>query len=122
DRPFMFQELITSSYGKDIRLQVVGDKVVAAMKRTAKNDFRANVTSGGTMEPYKPTLEETQLAMNASQLTGADFAGVDLLFGETRPFVCEIDSNSPIRNIFDCSGINAAPFMIDHIEHILGAF
>lgn len=122
DRPFMFQELITSSYGKDIRLQVVGDQVVAAMKRTAKNDFRANVTSGGTMEPYKPTLEETQLAVKASQLIGADFSGVDLLFGETGPIVCEVNSNAHIRNIFDCTGINAAPFIIEHIEHILGEF
>src|SRR5699024_6596788 len=72
ERTFMCQELNTSSYGKDIRLQVVGDKVVAAMKRTAKNDLRANVTSGGTMEPYKPTIEETQLAVKASQLIGAD--------------------------------------------------
>ena len=122
DRPFMFQELITSSYGKDIRLQVVGDKVVAAMKRTATNDFRANVTSGGTMEPYEPTLEETQLAVKASQLIGADFSGVDLLFGETGPIVCEINSNAHIRNIFDCTGINAAPFIMEHIEYILGEF
>lgn len=122
DRPFMFQELITTSYGKDIRLQVVGKKVVAAMKRTAKNDFRANVTSGGTMEPYEPTKEEVQLAVKASQLIGADFSGVDLLFGETGPLVCEINSNAHIRNILDCTGINAAPHIIRYIEKVLGEY
>src|SRR5699024_3810694 len=47
-KPFMFQQFIDSSYGVDLRLQVVGDKVVTAMKRVSENDFRPNVTSGGT--------------------------------------------------------------------------
>lgn len=122
DRPFMFQELISTSYGKDIRVQVVGDKVVAAMKRTADNDFRANVTSGGKMEPYEPNELEIKLAVKASQLIGADFAGVDLLFGETGPLVCEVNSNAHIRNIFDCTGINTAPYIIQHIEQVLGDY
>lgn len=122
DRPFMFQEMIHSSFGKDLRLQVVGDQVVTAMKRTSEHDFRANVTSGGTMETYNPTDEEIQIAVKASQLIGADFSGVDLLFGNTGPIVCEVNSNAHIRNILDCTGINAAPYIIQHIESIIGAY
>src|SRR5699024_4441248 len=51
--PFVFQEFISTSYGVDVRLQVVGEEVIAGMKRKSLNDFRANITSGGTMEPYE---------------------------------------------------------------------
>src|SRR5699024_10878970 len=61
NKPFIFQQFIASSYGKDLRLQVVGDEVVASMMRSSKNDFRANITSGGSMEPYEATEEEKQL-------------------------------------------------------------
>ncbi|SDM98031.1 ATP-grasp domain-containing protein [Sediminibacillus halophilus] len=116
DRPFILQEFISSSYGKDVRLNVVGDKVVAAMKRTSSNDFRANVSAGGSMEEYQPTKKEIELAIAASRAVGTDFAGVDLLFGpEETPLVCEVNSNAHIRNIFDCTRINVADWIIDYI-------
>lgn len=115
-KAFMFQEFISSSYGKDIRLHVVGDKVVAGMKRQAALDFRANVSSGATMEAYEPTDQERQLAISAVKALGADFAGVDLLFGPNNcPIICEINSNAHIRNMYDCTGINVADFIIDYI-------
>src|SRR5699024_6985907 len=118
--PFVFQQFIKSSFGKDIRLQVVGDQVVAAMKRTSASDFRANVTTGGQMEPYQPTEIEKQLAIRASLALNADFAAVDLLFGENgEPIVCEVNSNAHIRNLLTCTGINSAPYIIDYIEQKL---
>lgn len=115
--PFMFQQFISTSYGKDIRLQVVGDQVIAAIKRISETDFRANVTAGGRMETYQPSAEEKSLAIKASLAIGADFSGVDLLFGENdRPIVCEVNSNAHIRNLLDCTGINAAPAIIQYIE------
>ncbi|WP_102345385.1 ATP-grasp domain-containing protein [Bacillus sp. Marseille-P3661] len=114
--PFVFQELIKSSYGKDIRLNVVGDRVVTAMLRTSDNDFRANVSNGGVMQPYNPTQTEIDLAIKCSQIIGTDFAGIDLLFGEDdQPIVCEVNSNAHIRNIYDCTGVDVAEFMIDYI-------
>ncbi len=113
--PFIFQECITTSYGVDIRLQVVGDQVIAGMKRKSLHDFRANITAGGTMEPYQPTEEEKQLAVQATQAIGADFAGVDLLFGTNSPVICEVNSNAHIRNLLDCTGINAANKIIKYI-------
>lgn len=117
-KPFLFQEFVSSSYGKDMRLHVVGNKVVAAMKRHAADDFRSNVSSGGTMEAYRPTEQEKELAIAATQAIGADFAGVDLLFGpDQSPLICEINSNAHIRNMYDCTGISVADFIMDYILH-----
>jgi gamma-F420-2:alpha-L-glutamate ligase len=115
-KPFMFQELIETSAGMDIRLQVVGDKVVAAMKRTSAHDFRANVTAGGQMESYEPSLKAKEIAISASKAIGADFCGVDLLFGEDDQYIiCEINSNAHIRNLYECTGINAADAIVSYI-------
>jgi ribosomal protein S6--L-glutamate ligase/gamma-F420-2:alpha-L-glutamate ligase len=120
NKPFMFQSFIETSYGVDVRLQVVGNRVVAAMKRKAMDDFRANVTSGASMEPYFPSKEEATLAIKATKALNADFAGVDLLFGEQgKPIVCEVNSNAHIRNLYDCTGINAADDMMEHILNSL---
>lgn len=115
-KPFLFQEFISSSYGRDIRLNVVGDRVVTSMLRHAEDDFRANVSAGGHMQPYTPTQEEEQLAVSASNAIGADFSGVDLLFGpDNKPIVCEVNGNAHIRNIYNCTGVNVADDMINYI-------
>ena len=115
NKPFIFQEFIATSYGVDIRLQVVGDQVVAGMKRKSKNDFRANITAGGTMEPHEPSREEKRLAIAATKAIGADFAGVDLLFGADSPIICEVNSNAHIRNLLECTEINAADFIMKYV-------
>ena len=116
NRPFVFQEFVRTSYGVDLRLQVVGDKVVAGMKRKSADDFRANVTAGGSMEAYTPLKNEKELAVQATKAIGADFAGVDLLYGEeNQPIICEINSNAHIRNLYECTGINAADYMMEYV-------
>lgn len=120
-KAYLFQQFIAESSGVDLRLQVVGDEVVAAMKRKSSNDFRANVTSGGSMEPYEPTETEIILAVRAAQAIGADFAGVDLLLGKgPSRYICEVNSNAHIRNLYECTSINAADFMIEYILRKLG--
>ncbi|MCD8509581.1 MAG: RimK family alpha-L-glutamate ligase [Bacillus sp. (in: Bacteria)] len=117
NRKYIFQEFIQSSYGRDIRLNVVGDKVVAAMMRKSASDFRANVTAGGQMCSYKPTEKEKELAIRCSQLVGADFTGVDLLFGvNDEPLLCEINSNSHFKSIYECTGVDVAVFMMEYIK------
>lgn len=120
DKPLVFQEFISSSYGRDIRLQVVGDRVVAAMLRSSESDFRANITAGGSMETYVPTRKEEKLAIQAAKVVKADFAGVDLLLGpKGEPIVCEVNSNAHIRNLYRCTGVNAADAIISHIKNLL---
>src|SRR5690625_513737 len=117
DRPFMCQSFIDSSFGTDIRVQVVGNEVVTAMKRTSINDFRANVTTGGKMQNYLPSNYEKHLAIEATKSLGLDFAGVDLLFGKnSERIICEVNSNAHIRNLLNCTGINVADYMLDYID------
>lgn len=116
-RPLLFQEFIGSSIGKDIRLQVVGNQVVATMYRYSDNgDFRANISNGGKMKPFEPTKEQTDIAIQCCRILGLDFAGVDILFGENQePIVCEVNSNAHFKNIYDCTGVNVADAIMEFI-------
>lgn len=113
--PFLFQEFISSSYGRDLRINVVGNEVVASVMRINENDFRANVTNGGKMFPYEPTSDECKLALKVCEIIGTDFAGVDLLFGQDEIVFCEINSNAHIEKIFECTGIDVSEKMFEHI-------
>ena len=113
---FIMQEYISYSKGKDVRIHVVGDKVVTAMERSNPSDFRANITNGGTMKPYTPTKEQKEMALKVCTALGLDFAGVDIMFGqEGEPILCEINSNAHFKNIYDCTGVNVADYIIRHI-------
>ncbi|SHO53522.1 ATP-grasp domain-containing protein [Anaerocolumna xylanovorans] len=116
-KPMLFQEFIESSMGRDVRLQVVGEEVIASMYRYSDNgDFRANITAGGKMKPYEPTKEQIDLALLCCKTLGLDFAGVDILFGrDGEPLVCEVNSNAHFKNIYDCTGVNAADVILEYI-------
>ncbi len=113
----LFQQFIAESRGKDIRLQVVGGRVIGAMYRYSDKDFRANISSGGHMRAYEPSEEECALSVRAAQAVGADFAGVDLLFGRDGPIVCEVNSNAHFKNLMDCTGVNTADAIFAHIKN-----
>lgn len=113
EKPFILQEFIENSTGHDIRIEVVGGRVAAAVRRENKNDFRANVTNGGTMTPYQPTEEEKNIAVDACSALGLTFGGVDILDGG---YVCEVNSNAHIINIMNCTGIEIAPMIFDEIR------
>lgn len=119
--PHLYQEFISSSKGRDVRLHVVGDKVVASMLRTSDTDFRANIASGGKMHEFVPSDAFIDLAIKASKLMGADFSGVDILFGKNNePIICEINSNAHIKNIYDCTGIDVSEHIFDYILGSMG--
>ncbi len=116
-RPMLFQEFISMNAGSDLRLQVVGDQVIAAMLRySVTGDFRANLTLGGKMESYTPDTLQIELACKAAKALQLDFCGVDLLFGDNEePILCEVNSNAHFKNIYDCTGVNAAIHIMEHI-------
>lgn len=111
------QQYIASSFARDIRAYVVGDKVAAAMLRhNESGDFRANVAQGGKADAY--TLSEAQavLAVKTAQLLGCTFAGVDLLFGENGEMtVCEVNSNAHFAGISAATGVNIADKIIEAV-------
>lgn len=115
--PHIYQKFVASSRGRDVRVHVVGDKVVASMLRTSSTDFRANISTGGSMEKIELPLAFEALAIKVSRVLGADFVGVDLLFGEEgEPILCEVNSNAHIKNILECTGINVADHIMAHIQ------
>lgn len=118
--PFLYQRYLRNSHGHDVRLQVVGNQVVAAMHRfSVSGDFRANLTNGGQMEPYEPSVAERELALRTVRALGLDFAGVDLLFSDgpdgEADVVCEVNSNAHFRNIAECTGVNVAEKIMEYI-------
>ncbi|WP_084246321.1 ATP-grasp domain-containing protein [Planomicrobium okeanokoites] len=113
---FVFQEFVESSRGRDIRVNIVGGEIVAAMYRESKTDFRANITNGGEASPIELTEQQKVIAIAAARATGAIFAGVDLLFDiDEQPLVCEVNAAAHIRNILNVTGINVADAMIAYI-------
>ncbi len=116
NKPHLFQEYIKSSHGRDVRLNVVNNKVITSMMRISESDFRANITSGAKALPYTPNKEEIELAVKSTKLLGLDYAGVDLLFGENETILCEVNSNPHFKSIYECTGVDIS---IDIIKHIL---
>ncbi|MCR4604959.1 MAG: RimK family alpha-L-glutamate ligase [Eubacterium sp.] len=114
----LFQEYIKSSKGNDVRIQVVGGDVIGAMYRHSETDFRANVSIGGEPELYEPDDDEMWLAKQAAHAVGADFCGVDLLFGEEGMIVCEVNSNAHFKSLLQATGVNTADEIINHIVRV----
>lgn len=118
---YVFQKFIASSRGRDIRVNIVGGEIVAAMYRHSDTDFRANITNGGVAEQIELTDQQRALAIRAAEAVGAEFAGVDLLFGENEePLVCEVNAAAHIRNLYNVTGVNVADAMIAYILRKLG--
>lgn len=113
----LVQEFIEESRGTDIRCLVIGDKVVAAIKRQAKEgEFRANVHQGGKALKVKLTPEERTIAIAAAKTMGLKVAGVDLLRSNHGPLVLEINSSPGLEGIEKATQVNIAGKIIQYIE------
>ncbi|MCC5792278.1 MAG: 30S ribosomal protein S6--L-glutamate ligase [Legionellaceae bacterium] len=113
----LVQEFIEESHGTDIRCFVIGDKVVAAMKRQAKEgEFRANVHQGGKAMKVKLTPQERAIAVAAAKTMGLKVAGVDLIRSNHGPLVLEINSSPGLEGVEKASGVNIAGKIIQYIE------
>ena len=117
DADIMVQEFIKESGGTDIRAFVVGNEVVASMKRIApEGEFRSNVHRGGTMEKVQLTSEEENMAVNASRILGLSIAGVDLMRSNRGPLILEVNSSPGLQGIESCSEVDVAEKIILHIQ------
>jgi len=113
----LVQEFIKEAKGSDIRAFVVGGKVVAAMKRQAKEgEFRSNLHRGGTAELCRITPEERATAIRAAKVMGLNVCGVDLLRSAHGPLVMEVNSSPGLEGIERASGKDIADQIIDFIE------
>ena len=112
----LIQKFVAESKGTDIRAFVVGDRVVAAMRRTAQGqEFRSNVHRGGITEAttLDPLYQET--AVQAAQIVGLRVAGVDMLEGKSGPQVMEVNSSPGLEGIESATKVDVAGALIDFI-------
>jgi ribosomal protein S6--L-glutamate ligase len=114
---FMVQEFIKEAGNSDIRCLVVGNKVVAAMKRTGKEgDFRSNLHRGGTAATVRITPEERSTAVRSAKIMGLNVAGVDLLRSNHGPVVMEVNSSPGLEGIETATGKDVAGSIIEFLE------
>ncbi|RZM74919.1 30S ribosomal protein S6--L-glutamate ligase [Pseudoalteromonas rubra] len=113
----MVQEYIKEAGGADIRCFVIGDKVIAAMKRQAQEgEFRSNLHRGGSASLIRITPEERKTAIAAAKAMGLNVAGVDLLRSERGPLVMEVNSSPGLEGIEKATGKDIAGMIIEFME------
>ena len=113
---FLVQEFVAEAKGADLRCLVVGDRVVAGMRRKAAgDDFRSNLHRGGTARPARPTRVERQLAVQAAAVLGLEFAGVDMVRSAAGPLVLEVNASPGLEGIEEASGVDVAGLVVDHV-------
>ncbi len=111
----LIQEFIAESKGKDVRALVVGGRVVAAMKRTARmGDFRSNIHRGGSGRIVRLSPDYERAAVEAARIMELQVAGVDMLESRTGPKVIEINSSPGFEGLEQATGTDIAGTLIDH--------
>lgn len=113
----MAQEFIEEAKGADLRCFVVGNKVIAAMKRQAQpGEFRSNIHRGGVGELVTLTKQERDTAIRASKIIGLNVAGVDIIRSERGPLVLEVNASPGLKGIEKVTKKNVAGMIIEFIE------
>ena len=115
---FLLQEFIEESNGEDIRAIVVGNKVVAAMKRIGEVDeFRSNIHRGGTGEIAELTKKEIKIAVQATRHLGLPVAGVDIIISKRGPLLIEVNASPGLQGVEAYTKVNIAEHIIKYIEN-----
>ena len=117
----LIQAFVKESRGRDIRAIVVGDRVVAAMRRVAQGDeVRSNVHRGGSVEAVTLDPAYEEVAVRSAQIMGLRIAGVDMLEGRDGPLVMEVNSSPGLEGIESATRLDVAGAMIDYIADPVG--
>jgi len=113
----LLQEFIKEAGGTDIRAVVIGNKVVAAMKRTgAEGDFRSNLHRGGSAQVIKLSPEERSTAIRSAKAMGLNVCGVDMLRSNHGPVVMEVNSSPGLEGVENATGLDIAGMIIEYLE------
>jgi ribosomal protein S6--L-glutamate ligase len=111
----LLQELVAESKGRDVRALVVGDRVVAAMRRTARaGEFRSNIHRGGVAEAVELGREFAEAAVKAARVMGLEVAGVDMLEARTGPKIMEVNSSPGFEGLEAATGTDIATLYVQH--------
>ena len=118
----ILQEFIDNSRGRDLRVFVIGDKVIGCMERySTDNSFKANFSRGGGVRAYDVTPEIEELALAVTREVGLEIAGVDLLFDKDGFKICEVNSSPGFKGMEQATSKNVGEEIIQHIQHKLQA-
>ena len=113
----ILQQFIRESAGTDIRVFVVDGNIVASMQRQATDgEFRSNLHRGGTSRMIRLTPQEQSLALRACEVLGLGIAGVDILRGDDRSYVLEVNASPGLEGIEGTTGVNVAARIVDYVE------
>ena len=119
-KTLLVQEYIGLNPGQDIRVLVIGGKVIGAMKRTApKGDFRANISNGGTGEKFDITPEIDFIARETARVLNLHIAGIDLLFGSDGFVVCEANTAPGFKGFEKYCDVDIAKLIVEYVDYKL---
>lgn len=116
--PHLFQKYIASSHGRDLRVIVVGGKVLGGIERRSNGDFRSNIGLGGSATAVAVPSEVSDYAVKAAGILGLDYCGLDFLYGD-RFLLCEVNSNAFFDAFEEATNINVAGAYARHILEIM---
>ena len=103
---YFCQEFIDFSYGMDLRVYVLGNKVLGCVKRISDSSFKSNYSLGGRVEKFELTDSIKEISLSAAKAVGLDFCGIDLLFTKDSFTVCEVNGNAGFRTITKVNDID----------------
>lgn len=117
----IYQSFISTSFGKDVRVIVIGGKFVCAFLRSSNGkDFRSNAALGGNGEKFQAPKSFISLAEKVSRILNLDYMGIDLMFGENNePIVCEVNSNAFFEVAEEITQINVAKTYVEYILKVI---
>ena len=115
----LFQEYIDTSFGRDVRLHVIDNQVVASVLRHSEVDFKSNFSQGGNALPYEPDEAMKELAIKSTQALNLNFSGIDILFTEHGYTVCEVNGIPGFRTVGLTSKYNIPNAMMAYIRRQL---
>jgi len=119
----ILQEFVQSSFGRDLRVFVIGGRVVGCMERQAEGSgFKANFSAGGSVSQHEVTPEIEWLATEAARILGLDIAGVDLLFDKDHFKICEVNSSPGFEGLSSCCNVNIPEEVYHYIRIRYGMF
>ncbi len=112
----LVQKFVSESKGRDIRAFVVGDQVVASMRRVAQGqEFRSNIHRGGRTESVEMDPQFQETAVRAAQIMGLRVAGVDMLESKDGPQVMEVNSSPGLEGIETCTQLDVAGAIVEYM-------
>jgi len=115
NQPMIAQQFIANSYGRDLRVFIVGKKIVGCMQRKAHDSFKANYSLGADVTLFDMNAELEKMALDCINVTGLEIAGIDLLFGEQNYIICEANSSPGFKGMELATGENIGAQILEFV-------